>query len=216
MNNSNDNPNDAPGDTQKQGDQQEIVSATVLPTGGQTNEPPIIIGNGSLFMDLPLGKSIEPDAPAAGPRPFRYRQSGGGTPIRAIGRLQLLRLIPVNNNPVEWTDHDEIPEANNSQVHIFLAELNAAGTAFVPVDAANAQMVIKGPPFAIEVDKPLFGPLPSRKSIAPFRFQHPGYNGRPFRIYRWMLIEMPGGVPSTTFDQSNADDYLLHITFWHH
>jgi hypothetical protein len=211
----NDNLNKDSGDAEKSRHQQEAVSATVTQVGGETNEPPIIIGNGSLFMDLPIDKPIEADTPAGGPRPFRYRQRGGGTPIRAIGRIQYYRLKPVNENPVEWRDYDGIPEGDQAQVHIWLAELNVAGNAFIPVDEANPQMVIKGPPFSIEVDKPLFGPFPSIKSIAPFRFQHPGYNGRPFRIHRWMLIQLPGGVPSTIIDQSRDDDYLLHISFLH-
>lgn len=204
-----------------------IARAATASNGGLTDEPPVIIGNGSVLIDLPPDKDIEldhtrpPDARL--PRPFIYVLKEGASPtIRALGRIQVLSLRPENNDPVRWLDYDRVPELLNCQLHVWLEQQVTVGDdvdAFEsvnPSDEETSQIVLSGNPFTLELDKELRGPFHTHKPHSPFRYTHPGYNAQKhFRIRKWKLLFASPEGPQVIIEQDGNEDYRIHASFWH-
>lgn len=184
------------------------------PATVEPHEPPIIIGGGSLYIDLPGNKTLnEPTPNLALPRPFRHGFMGGGEgSVLQLEFLHVLTQLRDHNGQITFTTHP-VTLADNGALQIFLSQQRGDGTNnFDPVHATEPQLVIAGNPFRLELDKQLRGPARLPKTHNPLRYDHPGYT-RSFRIEGWRIVNTAGGVinPGST----GAESYWFALSFAH-
>lgn len=194
--------------------EEEISPADNVGLALEPHEPPIIIGGGSLYIDMPGDKEMnEPIPDPALARPFRHSlASGGGGSIRALQTVSVLTEHRAGSMRVSFVTHS-LAEGSDCELQIFLSQQRqGSSTVFIPIHASEPQIAIAGNPFKFEVDRELRGPEELPKEHSPFRYLHPGYKRR-FRITRWRIVNSSGDV--VVPGSANDDSYWFSIMFHH-
>jgi hypothetical protein len=188
-----------------------------------TDEPPIIIGGGSLFLELPVN-------PASGRVKQLIQVSTGSHPItheiteernRALERVFVV-IQPGAPGPVTTFDTGVLLENKNCILKIWLQLLSAAGDEFVfdPLDndpditikGGNAQT---GERTGLDLNRRGFFSTRSQthKNVWPGRHELQGIP-RHFRIGRVQILE--GNNTTVIKNLSGGNGYQVYFTFHHH
>lgn len=184
--------------------------------GGVTHEPPIIIGSGSLRLDL--YRNIVLDATvSADPRPKKYKLQATPDYYKTIATVRV--LTEDESGDVKVVDYNLSEEAGG-KVLVWLDQLKmeTPGTQNDEYDYDQttvelnkpAHLMITGNPFLIETDQPLQGRMASNKKKRPHRWMHPGLGRNHFRIGRWEIRN----ARDERLDGDYGDNsYTIAITF---
>jgi hypothetical protein len=174
------------------------------------HQPPIIIGGGSLFIDVPQLMLIDEPEPTLGnSRPYVHdlKEADGGE-VRAIASIRVLTESRLGGRRINF-DSLAFDEADNCELRIWLSQLNEEGE-FELINEAEPQIILAGNPFRLEIDKELRGPEPNFKFHSPQRYLHPGYK-RHFHIERCQVFNR--GAAQPRFEREGDDSYWLGIQF---
>jgi len=152
--------------------------ATQKPQGKSTHLPPFVIADGSLVIEGPdfsRGYQVDPGSR----RPHKYKKAGDQ---RDILRVEVLNTRPGKDpkNVIQGL------EGGKWQILIWLEEKLPNKNDYEPVLPAypnEPQIIIKGNPPEIEIDKQLMACQPTNIPRRPCKYEIPPYSpGAHFRI----------------------------------
>jgi hypothetical protein len=187
--------------------------------GGDTHEPPVIIGNGSLFLELPARRNIKFQRQAPGdPRPFKYVTADGADPARSLETVNVLRQLKAGSGSATLR-MVSLVETDGCILKIWLQTVMSGGPLdFKPFDP-EPDFLIRGAPLLIESKVLLANEVHSHKNHCTHRYVHPGFRDPQtgldpdFRIGKWQIVKGDGTDVALEADD---DGYMFFITFHHH
>jgi hypothetical protein len=195
------------------------------PASFETDEPPVIINGGSLFLEFPTGKNIVQFAHMPDDhRPFKYRYAAGH-PERDLESIRVVKQLDTGavGFPLNPASPRIFPEAQKCILKIWLQPLTLSGGNVVPGTLeTEPDIQIRGattdagtpPSLHIETRRQFLAEVHSFKKSRIHRNDYPPIAPH-FRIGRWQVVT--GVDPVQVLDEeSGADAYQLFVTFHTH
>ncbi len=182
--------------------------------------PPIIIGGGSLKIEMKHRCSYQPLA--NDPSLLNHKYVVRGEDYSFIRRVVVIR----EGEQIVCCSYDNLPDG--CEVHIWLQKLKAVPASDIDYEPLTAipQLRLKGTTanprtnseLEIKSDEEFGNRAPTHKQHRPHNYFHRGYGGRHFRIGKWEIVDANGAVVTdglNNFRESGDDGYRIALGFDH-